>query len=79
MFIFVFEDVLTDYTSGMAVIAAESLRQAQELAHAEFGGRFDTLEQFLEDDDGEGFRRETACYPTQGVSAGVLHYVYGGG
>ena len=77
MFIFVFENVLTDFTSGLVVIAAESLRQAQELAYAEFGYRWETVEQFLNDD--EGFRREAACYPTQGVAAGVLHHVYGGG
>ena len=77
MFIFVFEDVLCDYTSGMAVIAAESLRHAQELAHAEFGARFNYLEDFLNEED--GFRDAVAQYPTQGVPAGALHYVYGGG
>lgn len=77
MFIFVFEDVLSDYTGGMAVIAAESQRHAQELAHAEFGRRFDKLEEFLNEE--AGFLQEVSCYPTQGVPAGVLHHVYGGG
>lgn len=79
MQIYVFEDVLCDYTRGMAVIAAESLEQAQALAFKEFGWH-DTLEEFLERGGESGFQRPTGVYPMlEPVPAGVLHHVHGGG
>lgn len=79
MKMFVFEGVLTDWTSGMAVIAAKSLEHAQQLAFAEFGLDYknETLADFLKREDGF---MEATWYPLgKGVEAGVLHHVYGGG
>lgn len=79
MQIYVFEDVLCDYTSGMAVIAAESLEQAQAIAFKEFGWH-DTIEEFLERGGEGGFQKPAGVYPMpEGTAAGVLHHVYGGG
>ncbi len=73
MNIYVFEDVLTDYTSGMAVVSAESLEQARELVLKEiFGGNTGML------NDDLGFTKPTGVYPTTAAAPGVLHYVYGG-
>ena len=76
MNIYVFGNVLEDYTPGQAVIAAETLEQAQALACEKFGFG-DTVENFLAEEP--GFCMPTGTYPTSGVEAGVLHYVYGGG
>ena len=75
MFIYVFEDVLIDYTAGLVVIRAESLEQAQELARVEFG-RWDSMDKFLANED--GFVTPAGCYPVPYDEARVLHYVYGG-
>lgn len=77
MQMFIFEDVLVDYTGGMAVIAAQDLQAAQALAFAKFGHR-GTLEQFLEEQD--GFNTPAGQYAVaDGVVPGVLHHVFGGG
>jgi hypothetical protein len=80
MKMFVFEEVLWDYTSGMAVIAAESLEQAQQLAYEEFNyncnWRKETFEEWLKSSN---FHRCEGEYEVVGVEAGIKHYVYGGG
>lgn len=72
-----FEEVLSDYTDGMAVISALNLQQAQMLAHAEFGCAEDQdLRGFLIREP--GFMQARAVYQTTTTVADVLHYVYGG-
>ena len=79
MFIYVFEDVLQDYTSGMVVIAAEDLQEAQVIASKEFNWKKQiTLADFLEQQP--GFKVASGMYTlaSDGIK-GVLHSVYGGG
>jgi len=79
MNMFVFEDVLWDYTSGMVVIAAEDLLEAQMFAYEAFNYRKDDmLADFLEKQG--GFALAAGVYPlAAGVNKGVLHSVHGGG
>ena len=77
MKLYIFEDVLCDWTSGMAVIAANTLKQAQDYAFKEFGYS-DTVELFLQR-EGEGFNVPTGIYQTQDAEHGTKHYVYGAG
>jgi hypothetical protein len=79
MNMYVFEDVLWDYTSGMVVIAAEDLVEAQVIAFEEYNYRKgDTLADFLEKQG--GFNKADGVYPlAAGVNKGVLHSVHGGG
>ena len=76
MKMFVFEGVLADYTDGMAMIAAKNLDQAQQLAFEQFGYQ-KSIEEFLAKEP--GVFKPAGEYPLRGGSAGVLHYVYGGG
>lgn len=77
MNIFVFENVLYDYTGGMAVIAANDLQEAQMYAFKEFGDH-PSLADFLEVEP--DFNTPAGTYPAgEGVNPGVLHYVHGGG
>jgi hypothetical protein len=69
MFLYVFEDVLTDYTSGLVVIAAESDAQALEFAREEYGDA---------QLDERGWRTPSAVYPVSGVPLGIRHEVFGG-
>ena len=75
MFVFVFEEVLTDYTHGMAVIVARSVERAQQIARTEFAHN-KTMEEFLEEEP--GFMGPTARFPTGGVEE-QIRYVFGGG
>jgi len=79
MNMYVFEDVLWDYTSGMVVIAAEDLLEAQMFAYEAFNYRKEnTLEDFLEQQ--AGFNLADGVYPlAPTVHKGVLHSVHGGG
>lgn len=78
MNIYIFENVLSDYTAGMAVIAAESLIQAQELAHREFGWTASSVEDFVQRNS--GWQEAASTFAVTGnVKAGILHHVYGGG
>ena len=70
MNLYILNEVLSDYTSGMAVIAAESKAHARELFIAEFS------EYHAKDFD------EYAEFTViEGVNhpAGVVKYVFGGG
>ena len=76
---YVFEDVLWDWTSGMVLIAAEDLQDAQQIAYQEYNYRKDNiLEDFLEQQG--GFKEAAGVYPlAPGANKGVLHSVHGGG
>ena len=71
MNLYIINDILEDYTSGMCVIAAESKEQCRELFIKEFG------EWYAKDYDNE----HTEFTVIEGVNhpAGVVSYVYGGG
>ena len=70
MNLYIINEVLSDYTSGMCVIAAESREHAREFFIEEFG------EHLAKDFDeyGEFTIIEGVNHP-----AGVVQYVYGGG
>jgi len=70
MNLYIINEVLSDYTSGMAVIAAESKEHARELFIKEFG------EYYAKD-----FDKYAEFKVIEGVNhpAGVVDYVYGGG
>lgn len=78
MFVFVFEDVLIDYSAGMAVIVANDLQRAQVMAYEKFGGR-ESFEQFLASEEGAGFNKPAAEFRTDNSEAEQIKYVYGGG
>lgn len=70
MQMFVFEDVLYDYTAGMVVIAAENLERALELARGQYGCTVDAE---------TGWQRPTGVYGASGIEReGILHEVFGG-
>jgi hypothetical protein len=70
MNLYIINEVLSDYTSGMAVIAAESKAHARELFIAEFT-----------EYHAEEFDKYAEFTVIEGVNhaAGVVQYVYGGG
>ena len=70
MKLFIINNVLSDYTSGMVVIAAESKEQCRELFTKEFGdfhaNEFDQYATF------------TVIESVGLDDAGIVDYVYGG-
>ncbi len=70
MNLYIINEVLSDYTSGMAVIAAESKEQCREFFIKEFGEYY-----------AEEFDNCAEFTVIEGVNhvAGVVNYVYGGG
>ena len=79
MKLFIITDVLSDYTSGMVAIKAESLEQAREFfAKAKDGWRQELLEEFdaaIKD----GCYTEFDLADTDTKELGILVEVYGGG
>lgn len=71
MNLYIINEILSDYTSGMCVIAAESKEQCRELFIKEFG------EWYAKDYDSE----HTEFTVIEGVNhpAGIVDYVHGGG
>jgi hypothetical protein len=71
MNLYIINEILSDYTSGMCVIAAESKEQCREFFIKEFG------EWYAKDYDSE----HTEFTIIEGVNhpAGIVDYVYGGG
>ena len=71
MNLYIIDEVLSDYTHGMCVIAAESMAQCREFFIAEFSNAEDF-------DNSEEFEQYTVI---EGVNhpAGLVSYVYGGG
>ena len=69
MNLYILNEVLSDYTSGMAVIAAESKAHARELFIAKFG-----------ESNAEDFDEYAEFTVIEGVNhpAGVVKYVFGG-
>lgn len=71
MNLYIFEDVLFDYTGGMVAIAAYSVEGALEIAREKYG------DYCLENE--EGWRKPTAVYAVgPGVEAGIRHECWGG-
>lgn len=73
MNLYVFTDVLCDYTPGMCVIAAETYERAVEIGNAEWGDDHDSDDRF-----------EDAPYAEYRLNEpdlveGIQDYVYGGG
>ena len=70
MNLYIINDVLYDYTSGMCVIAAESKEQCRELFVERFSGKHH-----------KDFDQYASFTVIEGVnhSAGVVSYVCGGG
>ena len=71
MKLFILNNVLSDYTSGMAVIAAETKEQCRELFIKEFGNYY--AEEF--DNHAKFIVIESASVE----EAGIISYEYGGG
>ena len=71
MNLYIINDILEDYTSGLVVIAAESKEQCRALFIEEFG------DWYAKDYDSE----LTKFTVIEGVNhpAGIVDYVYGGG
>lgn len=69
MNLYIINEVLTDYTSGMVVIAAESKEQCKEFFIKEFS-----------EYHAEEFDNHATFKVIEGVnhSAGIVDYVYGG-
>ena len=76
--LYILNDVLHDYTAGMAVIVAESMEQCNQIFMEEFCHPNDS--DFVKECRQEDF--DTAIVKViEGVNhaAGVVSYVYGGG
>ena len=78
MNLYILNDVLHDYTAGMAVIAAESMEQCKELFMAEFcySGNPDWVKSQYEEDFNTAIVKVIEDVP---CAAGVVSYVHGGG
>lgn len=71
MKLFIISNVLSEYTSGMAVIAAENMDQCRELFIKEVGEYYA--------DEFDNYARFTIIESVGLDEAGVVEYVYGGG
>ena len=77
MNLYILNDVLYDYTSGMCVIAAESMPHCEQIFMKEFG---DSISDYIKECKQKEFNLagikviENVNHP-----AGVVSYVYGGG
>ena len=76
MNLYILNDVLYDYTSGMVVIAAESMEQCGQIFIEKFatGSDYSNKERQREFDTADFEVIENVNHP-----AGVVSYVYGGG
>jgi hypothetical protein len=80
MKLFVFDRVLKDYSHGMAVIAANDLQHAQQIAFDAFALEYLdelTIAEFLAG-SGWGFGAAQGEYEVGDIEPGVKHVVYGG-
>ena len=77
MKLYILKEVLYDYTSGMCVIAAESLPQCEQIFMKEFG---DSTSDYIKECKQKEFN-SAPIKVIEGVNhpAGVVSYVYGGG
>ena len=72
MNLYIIQDVLYDYSSGMVVIAASSLERCRELFKEEFCSSMKEYDEAIKDNS-------YSVYQVVGVEEGVKEYVYGGG
>ena len=70
MNLYIINDILSDYTSGMVVIAAESKDHARELFTKKFPGEYHA-------DEFDRFAKFTVIENVN-HDAGIVDYVYGG-
>jgi hypothetical protein len=77
MNLYILNDVLYDYTSGMAVIAAESLEQCNQIFMKEFApGESAYVKECVQEDFNTA---EVKVIENVNHPAGVVSHVYGGG
>ena len=73
MNIYVINEVLYDYTPGMVVIAASDLSECRAIFQQDFASFLEEFDSAIKDD----------CYKVipagDGVEAGTISHVYGGG
>lgn len=74
MFVFVFDKVLKDWGYGQAIILAEDLARAQEIAFDTFFEHYEDKDEFFAENP--GFSQPTAQYATSHTEE-AIHYVYG--
>lgn len=75
MNLYIISEVLSDYTDGMAVIAAPSLDRCRELFIQEFSDNSYLLEEY----DDAISRGTYKVLNVQGQQEGIVSYVFGGG
>ena len=73
--LYIITEVLSDYTSGMVVIAAASLERARELFMAEFGETVNTAGEFDTAIRCERYK----VLKVVDQAEGVVEFMYGGG
>ena len=77
MNLYIINDVLYDYTSGMCVIAAESLPRCEQIFMAKFG---DSTSSYIKECKQKEFNEaEIKVIENVNHPEGVVSYVYGGG
>ena len=75
MKLFVFENVLWNYSSGIVVVTADSFDRACDLSYEKFKHSYRSLETLRHE-----FSKYVTDYVLQGeIPEGVKHHVYGGG
>ena len=82
MKLYILKEVLYDYTDGMAVIAAESMPQCEQIFMEEFGYHYDCNGEKVKDEkvQKEFNNAQVTIIESVGLDeAGVVEYVYGGG
>ncbi len=78
MNLYIVEDVLSDYTAGMCVIAAESLPRCEQIFMEEFApGNSDYIQECLQKEFNEAGIKVIDNIPHDKEE--VISYVYGGG
>ena len=81
MKLYILKEVLYDYTDGMAVIAAESMSQCEQLFMEKFGYFTNCNGERVKDEKMQKEFNSAVIKVIEGVNhpAGVVSYVYGGG
>lgn len=79
MNLYIINEVLYDYTDGMAVIAADSIERCRELYELEFANSEYRKVQVMEEYDAAISYGHFKVLQVQGVNEGIVSYVYGGG
>ena len=82
MQLYILKEVLYDYTDGMAVIAAESMSQCEQIFMEKFGYFTDRNGERVKDEkvQKEFNNAQITIIESVGLDeAGIVEYVYGGG